>query len=78
MWLSKLQDRELNPYLTFILLVMPVNQNQKHARLKWLHKLMKMFMFTYEYRSSMIFPDVEIICVCLENKFYLRVKCSNL
>ncbi len=57
---------------------MPVNQNQRHARLKWLHKLMEMFMFTCEYRSSMIFPDVEIISVCLENKFYRSVKFSNL
>ncbi len=39
---------------------------------------METFMFTNEYRSSMIFADVEIISVCLENKLYLSVKLSNL
>lgn len=42
---------------------------------------MEVFVFTYAYSFSMIFPDVEILSVCLKtfrtctsNKFYLSAK----
>ncbi len=45
---------------------------------------MEKFMFTYEYSSSMIFPDVEILSVRLKtfrthtsNTFYISGKLTN-